>query len=358
MAGSTIGDVFRVHTFGESHTSNGVGAIVDGCPAGIQLSEVDIQPDLDRRRPGQNSLTTQRKESDTVTIQSGVFRGETTGAPISLFIPNNDAKPGAYDKFEDKYRPSHADFTYAEKYGVRDHHGGARASARATAAETAAGAIAKLVVPEVSFVAYVKSIYDIDAEIPDHVTQEMVEANDVRCPDPIAAHKMVELIRSIRKQGDSVGGIIEMVISGLPVGLGEPVFDKYDADLAKVIKGIPAVKAVEFGLGFAAVRLLGSQHNDPFYMNDGRVRTRTNNSGGTQGGITNGENVVLRAALKPTATIVYEQETVTTNGDPTTISGTGRHDVCVLPRAVPIFEARAAIITADHFLRNSSSRAR
>lgn len=356
MAGSTIGELFRVTTFGESHTSAGVGAIVDGCPAGIVLSEEDIQPDLDRRRPGQSRLTTQRKESDEVVIQSGVFRGETTGAPISLFIPNTDAKPGAYDKFEETYRPSHADYTYEAKYGVRDHHGGARASARATAAETAAGAIAKLIVPQVSFTAYVKQIYDIVADIPDDVTHDLVESSEVRCPDPFATERMVALIDLIKRRRDSVGGIIEMRISNVPPGLGEPVFDKYDADLAKAIKGIPAVKAVEFGLGFAAVRLLGSQHNDPFYMEGDRVRTRTNNSGGVQGGITNGEDVVLRAAIKPTPTIAHEQETVTNTGESTTVSGTGRHDVCVLPRAVPIFEARAAIIIADHFLRNRSAR--
>ncbi len=286
-----------------------------------------------------------------------MFRGVTTGAPISLFIPSTDAKPGAYDKFEDCYRPSHADYTYEAKYGVRDHYGGARASARATAAETAAGAIAKLIVPEVSFMAYVKSIYDIEADIPDEVTSELIESNDVRCPDPEAASKMAELIVRLRKQGDSAGGVIEMRIRNLPAGLGEPVFDKFDADLAKAIKGIPAVKAIEFGLGFAAVKLLGSQHNDQFYMDGNIVRTRTNNSGGTQGGITNGEDVVLRAAIKPTATIAHEQETITNTGESTTISGTGRHDVCVLPRAVPIFEARAAIITADHYLRNRSARA-
>jgi chorismate synthase len=358
MAGSTIGETFRVHTFGVSHTSDGVGAIIDGCPAGIPLSEEDIQPDLDRRRPGQSRLTTQRKESDEVTIQSGIFEGYTTGDPISLFIPNTDAKPGAYEPFKDLYRPSHADFTYDAKYGRRDYHGGARASARTTAAVTAAGAVAKLVVPGVSFTAYVESIYDIEAQIPEIVTREMVEANDVRCPDPEAAERMAQLITRLKKAGNSAGGIIEMRISGLPVGLGEPVFDKFYADMAKAIKSIPAVKAVEFGLGFAATRLLGSEHNDPFYMEGERVRTRTNNSGGTQGGITNGEDVILRAALKPTATIVHEQETVTTEGEATTVSGTGRHDVCVLPRAVPIFEAMAAIVVADHFLRNKTVRAR
>ncbi len=356
MAGSSIGEVFRVQTYGVSHTSDGVGAIIDGCPAGLELSEADIQPDLDRRRPGQSRLTTQRNESDTVTIQSGVFEGRTTGDPISLFIPNTDAKPGAYEPFKDLYRPSHADYTYEAKYGIRDFHGGARASARTTAAATAAGAVAKLVVPDISFTAYVKSIFDIEADIPETVTREMVEANDVRCPDGEAASRMSDLIMRLRREGNSAGGIIEMCISGLPVGLGEPVFDKFDADLAKAIKSIPAVKAVEFGLGFAATRLLGSEHNDSFYMEGNRVRTRTNNSSGTQGGITNGEDIVLRAAIKPTATIVHEQETVTRTGETTTVSGTGRHDVCVLPRAVPIFEAMAAIVTADHFLRNRASR--
>jgi chorismate synthase len=322
----------------------------------MQLSEEVIQPDLDRRRPGQSRLTTQRKESDEVTIQSGVFEGFTTGDPISLFIPNEDAKPGAYDKFKDLYRPSHADLTYETKYGIRDHRGGGRASARTTAAVTAAGAVAKQVVPGVSFTAYVSSIYDIDATIPDKVTSEMVEANEVRCPDPEAAARMAALILRLKKAGDSAGGIIEMRIEGLPGGLGEPVFDKFDADLAKAIKSIPAVKAVEFGLGFAATRLLGSEHNDQFYMDGNRVRTKTNNSGGTLGGITNGEDVILRAAIKPTATIIHEQETVTTSGEATKVSGTGRHDVCVLPRAVPIFEAMAAIVTADHFLRHRASR--
>ena len=356
MAGSSIGEIFRVQTYGVSHTSAGVGAIIDGCPAGISLSESDIQPDLDRRRPGQSRLTTQRNESDTVTIQSGVFEGRTTGDPVSLFIPNTDAKPGAYEPFKELYRPSHADYTYEAKYGIRDYHGGARASARTTAAVTAAGALARLVVPNVTFTAYVKSIFNIEADIHETVTREMVEANDVRCPDQEAAARMADLITSLRRKGDSAGGVIEMCISGLPVGLGEPVFDKFDADLAKAIKSIPAVKAVEFGLGFAATRLLGSEHNDPFYMESGRVRTRTNNSSGTQGGITNGEDVILRAAIKPTATIVHEQETVTRTGEATTVSGTGRHDVCVLPRAVPIFEAMAAIVTADHFLRDRSSR--
>jgi chorismate synthase len=356
MAGSSIGEVFKVQTWGVSHTSDGVGAVIDGCPAGISLSVEDIQPDLDRRRPGQSHVTSQRRESDTVQIQSGVFEGTTTGDPVSLFIPNEDAKPGAYSHMQELYRPSHADYAYMAKYGIRDYRGGGRASARTTAAAVAAGAVAKRVVPNVSFTAYVSSIYDIDAEIPDIVTPEMVEANPVRCPDPDAAERMEALIMKLKRDGDSAGGIIEMRISGLPPGLGEPVFGKYSSDLAKAITSIPAVKGIEFGLGFAATRLLGSQHNDPYYMEGDRVRTRTNKSAGIQGGITIGEDVILRAPIKPTATIVREQETVTVDGDSVSFSGTGRHDACVLPRAVPIFEAMAAIITADHRLRHRSSR--
>lgn len=356
MAGSTIGEVFSVTTYGVSHTSQEVGAVVEGCPAGISLSEADIQPDLDRRRPGQNRLTTQRKETDTVIIRSGVYEGVTMGDPILLAIPNTDANPGAYDHLEDLFRPSHADYTYWAKYGRRDHNGGGRSSARVSAATTAAGGVAKLVVPGVSFVAYIKSVHEIEAEIPDIVTAEMVQANEVPCPDPSAASRMAEFILDLGRQRDSAGGVIEMRISGVEPGLGEPIYDKFEADLAKAVMGIPAVKGVEVGSGFGGTRMLGSQHNDPFYMDGDRIRTTTNNSGGIQGGITNGEDIILRAAVKPTATIPQEQQTVTRSGDATTFTAHGRHDPCVLLRATPIFEAVAAIITADHTLRNRTAR--
>jgi len=355
MAGSTIGEIFSVRTYGTSHTSDGVGAVIDGCPAGIELDQEAIQHDLNRRRPGQSKLTTQRKELDVVQIQSGVFEGVTMGDPINLFIPNMDARSGAYDHMKDLFRPGHADVTYDDKYGVRDHTGGARASARTTAAVVAAGAVAKLVVPDVRFTAYVKSVRDVEATIPDEVTQAMVESNIVRCPDLVAAAEMEDLINNVRKSGDSVGGIVELRISGQEPGLGEPVFDRFDADLARAMMAIPASKGVEFGLGFAAVSLFGSEHNDEIYMDGEQKRTRTNNAGGILGGITNGEDVVLRVAFKPTATISHLQTTITKSGETVEFSGTGRHDPCVLPRAVPIVEAMAAIVTADHTLRQRSA---
>jgi chorismate synthase len=353
--GNTFGQLFRVTTFGESH-GGGVGVVIDGCPPNIELSEAEIQSDLERRRPGQSRITTQRKEEDQCEILSGVFEGKTLGTPIAILVRNKDARPEDYVEIAEKFRPSHADFTYEAKYGIRNWQGGGRASARETVGRVAAGAVAKkilsLLYGEFEVVAYVAQIHEIVAEINRAaVKAKNVEQNIVRCPDGTAAKKMVSLIKQVRDQGDSLGGVIECVVRGIPPGLGEPVFDKLEADLAKAMLSIPATKGFEIGSGFAATRMQGSQHNDPFEMRGGKIRAATNNSGGVQGGISNGEEIYFRVAFKPTATIGHEQKTVTSSRKETQLAARGRHDPCVLPRAVPIVEAMAALVLCDHALR-------
>jgi chorismate synthase len=352
---SFFGEVFRIATWGESH-GGGVGVVIDGCPPRLPLSEQDIQPDLDRRRPGQSDIVTPRKEEDVCRILSGVFQGLTLGTPISIMVQNTDARPEAYKEMETMYRPSHADFTYQAKYGIRNWQGGGRASARETIGRVAAGAVAKKLLnnlfPGIEILAYVAAIHDIEAEVnPETVTSREVEANVVRCPDTVAAAKMIERIKQVRSEGDSVGGVLEGVIRRAPPGLGEPVFDKLEADLAKAMLSLPATKGFEIGSGFAGSRLKGSEHNDAFRMKGTRVRTLTNFSGGIQGGISNGEPLVFRVAFKPTATIAKPQQTVTVSGENAELAARGRHDPCVLPRAVPMVEAMAALVLCDHALR-------
>ena len=351
--GNIWGRLFRVTTWGESH-GGAIGAVIDGCPPRLSLSEADIQPDLDRRAPGQSAIVTQRKESDTVKILSGVFEGQTLGTPISLMIPNQDMRPGDYREVQEKYRPSHADYTYEVKYGVRDWRGGGRTSARETAGRVAAAAIARKLLTErwsVAVVAWVSKVgtlaVDCDVET---VTRAEVDQTPIRCPDLATAEKMIEAVEAARKDGDSLGGIVTCAVRGCPPGWGEPVFDRLEADLAKAMMSLPASKGFEIGSGFAGTDLRGSEHNDEFYIEDKRVRTRTNRSGGIQGGITNGETIYFRVAFKPTATILREQNTVNVRYEDTTIKGRGRHDPCVLPRAVPMVEAMTALVLADHAL--------
>jgi chorismate synthase len=353
--GNTFGQLFRVTTFGESH-GGGVGVVIDGCPPNIELSEAEIQRELDRRRPGQSKITTQRKEEDRCEILSGVFEGKTLGTPIAILVRNKDARPEDYSELAEKFRPSHADFTYEAKYGIRNWQGGGRASARETIGRVAAGAVAKKILSglyaEFEMVAYVAQIHEVAAKINrSSVKAKDIEKNIVRCPDATAAKKMVSLIEQVRGQGDSVGGVIECLVRGIPPGIGEPVFDKLEADLAKAMLSIPATKGFEIGSGFAATRMRGSRHNDPFEMRAGKIRAATNNSGGVQGGISNGEEIYFRVAFKPTATIGHEQKTVTSSRQQTRLAARGRHDPCVLPRAVPIVEAMAALVLSDHALR-------
>jgi chorismate synthase len=351
---STFGELFRIATWGESH-GPGIGVVVDGCPPRLAISREEIQAELDRRRPGQSRITSHRDEADQVEILSGVEDGLATGTPIALLVRNSDARGGDYDEMRAKYRPSHADYTYQAKYGIRAVAGGGRASARETIGRVAAGAIARKLLAEaagVEIVAYVKRVCDIEADVdPATVTHASVERTIVRCPDDRVTQAMIDLIDATRKAGDSVGGVVEAVARKVPVGLGEPVFDRLEADLGKALLSLPACKGFECGSGFAGTRLRGSQHNDIFYAEQGRVRTRTNRSGGIQGGISNGEDIVVRAAFKPTATILLPQETVDTDGKNTTLQARGRHDPCVLPRAVPMVEAMMALVLADHFLR-------
>jgi chorismate synthase len=354
MSGNSFGTMFRVTTFGESH-GPAVGVVIDGCPPRLPITVEEIQRELDRRRPGQSAITTQRRESDTVEILSGVRDGVTLGTPISLLVRNSDQRSGDYDEMRTKFRPSHADYTYQAKFGVRAWEGGGRASARETIGRVAAGVLARKALAAagaIDIVAWVQRVQDLEVDVDTtKVTREAVESNIVRCPDGATATQMIALIDNARKAGDSLGGVVEAVARGVPPGLGEPVFDKLDADLAKAMLSLPAAKGFEIGSGFAGTRLTGSQHNDPFYDGGGRVRTRSNRSGGVQGGISNGEEIVIRVAFKPTATILREQETVDENGHDTTIKARGRHDPCVLPRAVPIVEAMLALVLADHFLR-------
>ena len=354
MGGNSFGTMFRVTTFGESH-GPGVGVVIDGCPPRLPITVEEIQSELDRRRPGQSPITTQRREADAVEILSGVRDGVTLGTPISLLVRNQDQRSGDYEEMRTKYRPSHADYTYQAKFGVRAWEGGGRASARETIGRVAAGVLAKKALAAagaVDIVAWVQRVQDLEVEVDTAtVTRAAVDANIVRCPDTAMATQMIARIDEARKAGDSLGGVVEAVARGVPPGLGEPVFDKLDADLAKAMLSLPAAKGFEIGSGFAGTHLTGSQHNDPFYNGGGKVRTRTNRSGGVQGGISNGEEIVIRVAFKPTATILREQQTVDENGRDTTIKGRGRHDPCVLPRAVPIVEAMLALVLADHFLR-------
>jgi chorismate synthase len=334
--------------------------VIDGCPAGLEISEAEIQYELDRRRPGQSKITTQRKESDSARILSGTFEGKTTGTAISIMVENQDARPQAYDHLKDLYRPSHADYTYEAKYGIRNWMGGGRASARETIGRVAAGALAKKLLKHwngTQTLAWVEQIHTLRADInPSTVTEEQIEQSIVRCPNPEASKAMEQRILDVRKKGDSVGGIIRAMSRNVPVGLGEPVFDKLTADLAKALMSLPATRGVEFGLGFQSVSLSGSEHNDAYVIKDGEVRTRSNRSAGIQGGISNGEDIDLRIAFKPTATINHEQETVTRNAKSTTFQAKGRHDPCVLPRAVPMVEAMIHLVLADHYLRQNSSR--
>jgi chorismate synthase len=352
--GNTFGKAFRITTWGESH-GDGVGVIIDGCPPGIPISIDEIQSELDRRKPGQSEISTQRKEKDRAELLSGVFEGLTLGTPISIAVWNTDARGKDYEHMKTIYRPSHADYTYQKKYGIRNWKGGGRASARETIGRVAAGAIAKKflkITYNTKILAYVKRINDISADINTPLlSTELIESNIVRCPDPIAAVKMITSVKEARKNGDSLGGIVEAIAFDTPIGLGEPVFDKLEADLAKGSLSIPACKGFEIGSGFSGTYQTGKSHNDSFYMLNGEVRTKTNNSGGIQGGISNGENIVLRAAFKPTATIMSTQQTVDIYGNEIELQGRGRHDPCVLPRAVPIVESMISLVLADHAIR-------
>ena len=355
--GSTFGHLFRITTWGESH-GGGVGVVVDGCPPGLEVSADEIQVELDRRKPGQSRITTQRNEEDRVEILSGLFEGRTLGTPISMVVRNKDGRSKDYEEMRVKYRPSHADYTYDAKYGIRNWMGGGRASARETIGRVAAGAIAQKILKgahDIDIVAYVNRVQQVTAEIDsDTVTRDTVEQNIVRCPDSAVAIEMIDLIDQARKNGDSLGGVVEVVARNVPPGLGEPVFDKLEADLAKALMSLPASKGFEVGSGFRGLDLTGSDHNDPFVSESGRIRTETNRSGGVQGGISNGENVVLRVAFKPTATILKEQKTVDVDGNETVLKGRGRHDPCVLPRAVPMVEAMVALVLVDHYLRQKA----
>ena len=354
---NTFGQLFRITTWGESH-GGGVGVVVDGCPPRLNLTEADIQPDLDRRRPGQSKIVSPRNEPDRVQILSGTFEGKTLGTPISLWVRNEDARPEAYAEMQTKFRPSHADYTYFAKFGIRAWPGGGRTSARETIGRVAAGAIAKKILRErfgVETLAYVKQVQRLVADVdPEQVRGKDIESNIVRCPDRAMAEKMIRLIERTRKAGDSVGGIVEGVARGVPPGWGEPVFDRLEADLAKAMLSLPATKAFEIGSGFGGILLTGREHNDSFRMRGGKVRTTSNRSGGIQGGISNGETIHFRVAFKPTATVMHDQDTVSVDFKNTTLKGRGRHDPCVLPRAVPVVEAMTALVLVDHALRHKA----
>jgi chorismate synthase len=355
--GNTFGHLFRVTTWGESHGA-GVGVVVDGCPPKLDLTEADIQPDLDRRRPGQSKIVSPRKESDTVRILSGTFEGKTLGTPISMWVRNEDARPEAYEEMATKFRPSHADYTYQAKFGIRAWPGGGRTSARETIGRVAAGAIAKKILRErygVEVLACVQQVQRIIASVDvETVKLKDIEANIVRCPDATAAEKMIRLIERMRKAGDTVGGIVAGAARGVPCGWGEPVFDRLEADLAKAMLSLPASKGFDVGSGFDGILLTGTQHNDRFRAKGGRVYTTTNRSGGIQGGISNGQTIYFRVAFKPVATVMVEQETVDVNLQNTTLKARGRHDPCVLPRAVPMVEAMTALVLVDHALRHKA----
>jgi len=356
--GNSYGRKFRITTFGESH-GIAIGVAIDGCPAGLDIDEEFIQQELGRRKPGQSKITTQRKESDQFQILSGVFEGKSTGTPIAMVIYNQDQKSKDYSHIAEKFRPSHADFTFQQKYGIRDYRGGGRSSARETAARVAAGAVAKLLLDKigVSIQAYVSQAGSIATK--KHYSEldlSKTESNIVRCPDEIVANQMIELIDQVRKYRDTIGGIVTCVIKGTPVGLGEPVFDRLHAELGKAMLSINAVKGFEYGSGFGGVKMRGSEHNDIFENKDGQIVTETNNSGGIQGGISNGQDIYFNVAFKPVATIMKDQDSIDTEGHKTVVSGKGRHDPCVVPRAVPIVEAMAALVIADFYLLNKSAK--
>lgn len=357
---STFGERFRISTFGESH-GPAVGVIVDGCPPGVPVDLESIQFDLDRRRPGQSRLVTQRKEGDEIEILSGVFDGATTGTALAMMVRNADHNSGAYDHLEKVYRPSHADWSYQAKFGVRDHRGGGRASARETIGRVAGAAIARQLLQDaagIEVLAWVSQVHHIDADIDSaSVSLDDVEADPTRCPDPTAAAAMTEAIEAARKNGDSLGGVVDFIARNVPPGLGEPVFDKLDAELAKAMMSLPATKGFEIGSGFAGTRMTGLAHNDAFEPGpDGRPIQSTNRSGGVQGGISSGADITGRVAFKPTATIASEQKTITVDGEAVTLAAKGRHDPCVLPRAVPMVEAMALLVLADHWLRQRAIR--
>ena len=355
--GNVFGQLFRITTWGESH-GGGVGVVVDGCPPQLPLTEADIQPDLDRRRPGQSRITTPRKESDTIQILSGTFEGRTLGTPISMWVKNEDFRPEAYSEMATTFRPSHADFTYQTKYGIRAWPGGGRSSARETIGRVAAGAIAKKLLRErwgVEVLAAVTQVKHLRAQIDvERVTSAEIESNIVRCPDSRVADEMIHLIETVRGEGDSVGGIVTGIARGVPVGWGSPVFDRLEADLAKAMLSLPATKGFDIGSGFDAIGFKGTEHNDAFRNVDGRIRTVTNRSGGVQGGISNGETLYFRVAFKPVATVMHEQDTVDAAGRNATLKGRGRHDPCVLPRAVPMVESMTALVLVDHALRHQA----
>ena len=354
--GNTFGHLYRVTTWGESH-GGGVGAVVDGCPPKISLSEKDLQPDLDRRRPGQSKIVTPRKEADRCEILSGVFGGQTLGTPISVWVRNEDARPEAYKEMQTIFRPSHADYTYQAKYGIRNWQGGGRTSARETIGRVIGGSVArkmfKQVVPRLSVTAFVRQVGSLVARAEaGKVSAKEVESNIVRWPEAKEAEQVVRLIERVRSEGDSLGGVVECIVRGCPVGIGEPVFDRLEADLAKAMMSLPATKGFEIGSGFAGARMRGSEHNDEFYLEGKKVRTRTNRSGGVQGGISNGEDIIFRVAFKPVATLAKVQKTVDAKGRQVDLKARGRHDPCVLPRAVPMVEAMTLLVLADHYLRD------
>lgn len=351
MSANSYGTLFRLTTFGESH-GEALGGIIDGCPAGLNLDFEAIQKEMQRRKPGQSAIVTQRKEPDEVQFLSGIFEGKTTGTPIGFIIPNTNQKSDDYSHIKNYYRPSHADYVYEKKYGIRDYRGGGRSSARETACRVVAGAIAKQLIAQVKINAFVSSVGDIFMEKPyQEVDFSQIESNPVRCPHQESAEKMEALIREVRKQGDTVGGTITCVLQGVPVGWGEPVFDKLHAELGKAMLSINAVKGFEYGSGFCGARMKGSEHND-LYNEDGT--TKTNLSGGIQGGISNGMDIYFRVAFKPVATLIQSQELLTNEGTLEEVQGKGRHDPCVVPRAVPIVEAMAAIVLADFYLRHQA----
>jgi len=353
MAGNSFGTILKLTTFGESH-GTAIGGVIDGCPAGIQLDLKKIQDELDKRKPGQSAIVTQRKEGDVVEFLSGIFEGQTTGTPIGFVIQNSNQKSKDYSHIKDSYRPSHADYAYDEKYGIRDYRGGGRSSARETACRVVGGAVAKQIIPEISFFTFTSSVGDLTLDKPyEELNMDLIESNPVRCPDTETATKMEELIREVRSQGDTIGGTVQCVIKNVPKGLGQPVFDKLHAELGKAMLSINAVKGFEYGSGFKGTRMRGSEHNDQFRP-DGS--TTTNLSGGIQGGISNGMDIYFNVAFKPVATIMQKQQTINSKGEEVEMQGKGRHDPCVVPRAVPIVEAMAALVIADLFLQNKTSR--
>ena len=358
MSNNSYGKAFTISTFGESH-GPGIGVVIDGCPSGLELDMDKIRLEMQRRKPGQSRLTTQRKEEDEIQILSGVFEGRTTGTPLCIFIPNENQKPKDYAHLEKTFRPSHADFTYQTKYGIRDFRGGGRSSARETAARVAAGAVAKQILETagIKILAYVQQVGFIKVEKSyQELNLELTESNDVRCPDMETALEMENLIDTVRKEKDTIGGLVRCICTGVPVGLGEPVFDKLHAELGKAMLSINAVKGFQIGSGFSSLGMRGSEHNDEFYSENGQIRTRTNHSGGVQGGISNGENIYFDVAFKPVATIMQDQNSVDADGNPVIVEGKGRHDPCVLPRAVPIVEAMAALVLVDFWLRNRMTK--